>query len=209
MSHLRIVIVALIVTTGAIASHAGTLSLSIGGAVTELDIAHCRTDSYPSGQLVIEAEVTAVGSFRGEPAALFLTAVSGAVSGKFDLYLIDLSPELRTMPPMEAQNKILMDRTALHSQRTGEIMADYTQEKLEAVPPDQIMAKMDEQMARMDALEAEMKALQPPYARSFGVITVDGSTISFAGDDTRVIKGEEEEAFVDLGSEARATARCD
>lgn len=212
MSNLRIVIVALLLAGGALSAQADTLSLSMGGGVTDFEITHCRTDTYQSGQVVVAAEVTAVGSFRGRPAALFLSKASasgGAENDDFDLYLMELPPELRTMPPLEARNKILMDRTALYSQRTAEIMADYTVEKLESVPPDQIRAKMDEQTARMEALEAEMKALQPPKARSFGVITIDGSTISFESHDTRVIEGEQEPAFADLGSEVLVTAQCE
>jgi len=174
MQHLRIVIAALLLTGGASSSSAEMLELVVGREVTELEISHCRTDSYQSGQLLIE-----------------------------------LSPELRTMMPLTAKTAILADHANRYSRRLAEISADFTHEKLANLQPAEMVAKMDEQAARTEALEVEMDALHPPYARSFGVATVDGSTIAFEGNDTRVIKGEQVEAFADLGGDVRVTARCE
>lgn len=207
MLNLRIVVAVLLLTCATQGSHAQTLSFSIEGEVAELEITHCRTASYQSGQLVIEAEVTAAGTFRGQPAALLLAKSTGAKFNAIDLYLTELSPELRTMPPLEAKNKIEMDHATLYGQREAEINADF-QDKLSKLPPEEMPALGDELAERRQALEAEMDALLPT-ARVFGVITVDGTTIGFEGNhQTSLSRSEQEEAFADLENEVRVVAQC-
>jgi len=201
MSYLRIFAVVLLLASGVSASQADSLTLSVGGQVSEFEITRCRTDPYESGQLVVEAEVTAVGTLVGQPAALFLTKShhnSQAGTREFNdfhIYITELAPELRTMPPSEALQKIIGDFAMIESQRQAEIMADYTIEKLEGLPLDQAMAKGDEMSQRLSDLRTEMDVLRPPYAKSWGVATVEGSKIGFEGDDLSQTGGEPHEAL--------------
>ena len=47
------------------------------------------------------------------------------------------------------------------------------------------------------------------HTRSFGAIVVSGSTIEFRGTDTRVIRGDQVNAFANIaGALVRVTAEC-
>ena len=73
MAAARLLAIGLILTGGIAASRPGvmpgTLTLSVGGESTEFEITYCRTEAYKALGTTIEAEATAVGSFRGQPAA--------------------------------------------------------------------------------------------------------------------------------------------
>lgn len=204
----KIVVTSLLLMAPVAGAWAESSSLALAGEVLEPEITHCRTDTYSSGQLVIEAEVTAVGQFKGYPVALLMAKVAGAQPQPLDLYLTELSPELRATAPLTAKNRIVMEHSEMWKRRGAELAAEIAPEKLEQLSPAEMRAKMDEYATKNEALEAEMKALQAPRLRIFGQASVDGSTIEFYGSDVRVIEGEQHEAFADLGSEVRLTVRC-
>lgn len=213
MNNRKIPIAALLLGFAGLSSQASTLSFSVSGKVTELEITHCRTDSYKSGQLLVEAELTAVGTFRGRPATLLMANVSGAASDHLDLYLIELAPELRTASPLDATNRITMDHSSQLGQREAEASAGFDPEALAKLPPEEMAVEMEAAMKAQrearDAAKAEMDA-QFAKVRSFGDIKVDGSAIEFEGSDTRVIRGENEEAFAGIaGQELRVSAKCE
>jgi len=192
--------------------HNGSLSLSVGGEVTELEVTHCRTDAYEAGaqpgMLRVLAEVTAVGTFRGRPAALFMAKSVDAQFENIDLYLTELSPELQVMPPLEAYNRMMADHREIWNQRSAEIQADYPLEELEDLPMEEMMAKMNEMSERIVANDEEMGALLP-YARVFGAITVDGSTIRFAGNHQISINPSEAGVlFSGVDGDVAVTADC-
>jgi len=207
-------VVALILAGGAAVSQADSLTLSVGGQVSEFEITHCRTDTYQSGQLMVDAEITAVGTLGGQPAALFLTKSHHASAARtqgfsdFEIYMTELSPELRNMPPLAARHKITEDLGILASQRTKEIMADYTKEKMDGLPMDQAMAKADEMSRRLEDLSAEMKALQVPYAQSWGVASLEDSKIGFEGDDLSQDTSREPHESLALSGPVRVSAEC-
>ena len=213
MSEWRIAIILLLSTGFAVGSPAGTLSLSVGGEVTELEITHCRTDTYQSGQLQIEAELTAVGSFHGRPATLLMSKVSGGNADHFDLYLIELAPELRTVSPLAAQGQLSNDLSMELGRRHSEIPPGPDPEELAKLPPEEMLAKMnaamEEQQKLIDAADAETYA-KFAWTRGFGVITVNGSTIGFEGNDTRVIHGKQEKEFANIaGAAVTGKAQCE
>ncbi|MGB5296939.1 MAG: hypothetical protein WBP34_18505 [Thermoanaerobaculia bacterium] len=213
MNNRKIPIAALLLGFAGLSSQASTLSFSVSGEVTELEITHCRTDSYKSGQLLVEAELTAVGTFRGRPATLLMAKGSGSTSDYLDLHLIEIAPELRTASPLDASNRITMDQVNQLRQREAEASAELDLEALEKLPPEEMAVEMEAafkaQREGMDAAEAEIDA-QFAKVRSFGDIKVDGSAIAFEGSDTRVIRGENEEAFASIaGQELRVSAKCE
>ena len=210
MPYLQVLLVAFLLTTGQ-APPAGTLSFSLAGEVTELEITHCRTDAHAADGVVIVAEVTAVGSFRGEPAALFMWKIEEGTAYDEDhvtLYLTELSPERRTMPPRQAEQAISDDYETYSLEGNAEIMADYAPEKMGGLSADERMAKIQEMMERSDRLQEELKVRTVAYAEGYGTITIDGSTIRFEGGDMRQGNGDPAEAFADLGGPTRVTAEC-
>jgi len=207
-------VVALILAGGAAVCQADSLTLSVGGQVSEFEITHCRTDTYQSRQLLVDAEITAVGALGGQPAVLFLTKshhTSGAGTQEFsdfDVFMTELSPELRNMPTLAARAKITEDHGILASQRTKEIMADYTKEKMDGLPMDQAMAKGDEMSQRLADLSAEIKALQVPSAESWGVATLEGSKIGFEGDDLSQDSSQKPHEALAPSGPVRVSAEC-
>lgn len=212
MLYLKTAIVFLVLTTVSLGSHAGTVSLSVGGEVTELEVTHCRTDTYQSGQAQVEAELTAVGTFRGRQATLLMSKVSGANFENIDLHLIELSPELRTVSSLAAANQITMDYSSELGRREREATMLPDAEDLANLEPEEAMARMnaaiDALTGGLDAVKAEMDA-EFAHTRSFGAITVSGSTIEFDGSDTRVIRGHQVEALANVaGAPVRVMAEC-
>jgi hypothetical protein len=212
MSCLKAAIMLLALATVSLGSRAGTVSLSVGGEVTEFAVTHCRTDTHLSGQLQVEAELTAVGTFRGRPATLLLSKVSNANSENIDLHLIELAPELRTLSSLTASGQITMDYSSELGRREREINTMPDPEELANLPPEEAMARMnaaiDAQVDGLDAIRAQMDA-EFAHTRSFGAILVSGSTIEFEGSDTRVIRGDQVEAFANVaGAPVRVTAEC-
>ena len=212
MFYLKTAIMLLLLTTVSLGSHAGTVSLSVGGEVTELEVTHCRTDTYQSGQVQVEAELTAVGTFRGRQATLLMSKVSDANFENIDLHLIELAPELHTVSSLAAANQITMDYSSELGRREREITTLPDAEELADLEPEEAMARMNAAIdaldGGLDAVKAEMDA-KFAHTRSFGAITVSGAAIEFQGRDTRVIRGDQVEAFATVaGAPVRVTAEC-
>lgn len=205
MQYLRIALATLLSTSLASDAAAETLNLDIGGETGQFEITYCQTDSRPSGQLVLEAEITAVGRFRGRPAVLLLAKVAGADPDPIDLYLVELPAAVRAAAPFTVLHHLQDAYQAEYSQRFAGINEEYSHERLEALPPDQMMVKFEELGAKTEALDKEMEALRHKI-RSFGTISVDGSRIGFEGSDTRVIRGKE--ALTGVSGTTRIEARC-
>lgn len=166
---------------------AQTLTLTVGGEATEFTVTHCRAEPYEAGNqpgsLRIEAEVTATGVFRGRPAALFLAKVTDAQADKIDLYLTELSPEVLAMPPYAAYAQLTEDHTAEWGRRGGELQREFEENLSQEGLTTEQMTKIGDEFGKKNAALDEEMAMALPYARLFGAITVDGTTISFVGSD--------------------------
>lgn len=212
MSYPKTAIKLLALAAASMGSRAETVSLAVGGEVTELEVTHCRTDTYMSGQQQVEAELTAVGSFRGRQATLLMWKLTDAPAENIDLHLIELAPELQTVSPLVAASQIMTDYTSELGRREQAISTLPTPEELATLDPQEALARMtaaaDALSGGLDAVKAEIDA-EFAHVRSFGVIMVSGSTIDFEGSDTRVIRGDQVEALANVaGAPVRATADC-
>lgn len=203
--------IGLVIATGATGAVAAagpdSLTLSVGGEVTEFEITHCRTDPYTSEGATTEAEFTSVGTFRGQPAALLVRKVTGDLDG-IELYLTELSPERRAMPPRAVMLAIAAEFEEANLAGTAAIMEDYSPEKMKDVSPEERIAKTKEMMARLDELEDELAPLRVPIATSNGSMTIDGSRISFEGREFVHVGGEPADAFADLSGAVRVEGEC-
>lgn len=208
---LALAVTALVVGSSDVAGQ-NTLTLSIGGEVTAFQITYCGTETRDAGTtpgaLVIEGEVTATGSFRGRPTALFMAKASGAEFENIDLYLTDLSAELSAKPPLTAQGTVMRDHADRWGKRGMEIQAEYSRDKLEELPMDEMMAKMEEMGERMEE-NAEEGAEALPWARVFGSIAVDGTTLRFEGNGQTSLNPRDDIAqFAGLSGEVTVVADC-
>lgn len=211
MAAARLLAIGLILTGGIAASRPGvmpgTLTLSVAGESTEFEVTYCRTEPYKALGTTIEAEATSVGSFRGQPAALFVRKVS-AEPAYIQLWLTELSAERQAMSPYDVTESFGEEYGEANMGGTAAIMEDYSPEKMKDLSPEERIAKTQEMMARLDELNEELDALVVSYAKTDGTITVDGSSISFDGDNLRQVNGEPNEAFADLSGAVRVTGEC-
>lgn len=198
---------------------AGTLSLSIGEEVTEFQVTHCRTDRYEAGAtpgtLVVLAELTAVGTFRGRPATVFMAKSEGAQFENLDLYLTELSAEERTMPTLEALNTIRANHTKTWGAKEAELNGAFQRSLEEGdLNFDEMSALSDALSEQLDAVRAEAD-LALPWARLFGEITVDGAAIRFEGSGQTSVHPRDDSLnplvpeLRGLGNGDRAVARCE
>lgn len=192
----------------------GTVILTVAGQQTVFEATYCNTGSRASGQIVLEAEVTAVGTFRGKPAVLLLHKVanreqaSGQRPDHFDLLLTELAPEVSALSPLQAQNKIQQDHAAHWGARGAAIQAEYPIEAMEGLPAEEVAAKFDEMGARIRANDEAMKAALP-WGRVFGTSTVQGNEIRFVGSgQTGNDAASGLPVFSGLDGDASITAQC-
>ena len=188
--------------------------LSVGGVDTELTVTHCRTEAYEAGAspglLRIEAEITARGTFRGRPAALFLAKATNADFENIDLYLTELSAEEQAMPPLPASTHVRNAHGLEWGQREVALTQEYNfEEMVEAgLEMEEIFAKQDELSQRIRELRREGE-LALPWARVFGAITLDGTSIEFVGGhQTSLNPNEGVPAFDGLEGDVRLVAEC-
>lgn len=194
------------------ATRAEVLTLTVGSEVNEFEVTHCRSDPYQTGNMVVEGEVTAVGTFRGQPAAVFMWLGNSDLAADpfsdFSVYLTELSTELQTLPPLEAKQRIADDYEALNLKGVNEIVAEYSHDKMANVPPDQIPAKIMEMQQKLDEHEKAVKEEWVSNFESEGVVAIDGSRFSFEGSDLMLRGGEPGEAFADVSGAVKAGVEC-
>jgi len=119
---------------------------------------------------------------------------------------------MRVVSPPVASSQITMNYTNELGRRQRDINALPDPEELANLDPQEVLARMnaaiDAQADRLEAVEADMDA-EFAHTRNFGAIAVSGSTIEFEGSDTRVIRGDQVEAFADVaGAPVRVVADC-
>jgi len=188
-------------------STAGSLTLSVGTETTEFAITHCRTDMYKAHGATTEVEYTAVGTFRGQPAALFVWKVTGDLDG-ISLYLTELSAEQQAMPPRDAMLAIHNAFAEANTAGTAAIMEDYSPDKMRDVSPEVRIAKTKEMMARLDELKDELAPLRVPSVDSNGSMVVEGSKVRFEGREFVQVGGDPADAFADLSGAVRVEGEC-
>lgn len=194
---------------GTAAERGATLRLTLGTETTDFEVTYCSVQPRESGQNHIEAELTAVGVFRGRPAALLLWKVTDAQFENIDLYLTELSADVRAMPPMQVFHRMTEDRQKAFTARRMSLETEF-QENL--ARPD---ATMEEMTAISDAYAEDSAELDRefgqalPWIRYFGPITVEGAEFRFQATGQKSINPDEGvPEFAGLPDDVRVVAVC-
>jgi len=192
------------------ASSVNVLTLQMGKEKHAFQAGLCSTKEYRTGNLMVQFEATATGTFRGRPAIILLSKSHPVESKRMfqdmDLLLGELTPEHRMLSPLKVaeqlRNKVEMfsrketaaiqekyqTKIATWQKRFDNEVADLKKKHGKHVPPDKmgkLMAPfnllMDAQGKEMDKVQEQVKAMRYPKGRSFGRITVKGQEVHFGG----------------------------
>lgn len=168
-------------------SSVNNLTLQLGGETFEFDAGHCSTAEYRTGNLMVEFDATATGTFRGRPAIILLSKSHAVVEygGEYfqnlDLFLGELSAEQRSLPPREVERQIQQIGQEYSNKEMAAIQQKY-KEMFKSVPPEKIGEVIEAQGKEMDGVTEKVKAMRYPTATShYGAITVNGRDIHYRG----------------------------
>ena len=160
------------------------LTLQIGQETNPFQTGYCSTKEYRTGNLIVEFEATATGTFRGRPAIILLSKSHAAkeYGGEYfqnmDLLLGELTPEQRILSSLKVAEQLRNEvqefsnkEMAAIQKKFKEKMAAY-QKQFDAempslkkkygpnVPQDKMAELMDPMNKLMDTQSKEMDKVQ-------------------------------------------------
>lgn len=163
------------------------LTLALGDESFTFEAGHCSTTEYRTGNLMVEFDATASGTFRGRPAIILLSKSHAVVEygGEYfqnlDLFLGELSADQRSQPPREVERQIQQIGQEYSNKEMAAIQKKY-KEMANSVPPEKIGEVIEAQSKEMDRVTEKVKAMGYPTATShYGAITVNGRDIHYRG----------------------------
>ncbi len=188
------------------------LTLRLGEESYPFDAGYCSTEVQNAGNLVVEADVTATGEFRGRPAIIFLSKSHPTGSDRqfthMELLLGQLSSDQRILPSRNVQ-KQLGERVEVYQQEAmAAVQKKYPPEIFKSVPPEKLPEILEAQVREMDAVQAQADTMQFPSARSHGTITIQEQSIVFRGPKFHTNDAQEAEEFQELLAEPELTVTC-
>ena len=160
------------------------LTLQTGQETHTFQAEYCSTNEYRDGNLIVEFEATATGTFRGRPAIILLSKSHAAkeYGGEYfqnmDLLLGELTPEQRTLSPRKVAEQ-LRDKVNSFTNREMAAVQKKYEKKIAAfqkkfdnempalkkkyganVPQDKVEELMDPFNKMSNAQSAEMNKVQ-------------------------------------------------
>ena len=167
------------------ASSVNVLTLQMGKEIHTFEAGLCSTEEYRTGNLMVQFEATATGTFRGRPAIILMSKSypHGSVAAKqtfqdMDLLLGQLTPEQRMLPPLKVMEQLNKKVETFSSTETAAVQKKY-QKKIatwqkqfdvempalkkqygKAIPPEKMSALMAPFNQLMDAQGKEMDKVQ-------------------------------------------------
>jgi len=160
------------------------LTLQTGQQTHTFQAGFCSTNEYRDGNLIVEFEATATGTFRGRPAIVLLSKSHAAkeYGGEYfqnmDLLLGELTPEQRTLSPRKVAEQ-LRDKVGSFTNREMAAIQKKYEKKIAAfqkkfdeempalkkkygtnVPQDKVAELMDPFNEMSNAQSAEMDKVQ-------------------------------------------------
>lgn len=196
---------------------ANTLTLYLGGETYEFEAGRCSLKEYRTGNLMVDFEATATGTFRGRPAILLLTkshgvGPEGGSAGSFhdfDLLLGELSAEQRGLSPFEVKQQLTGVVEAYQSKQMLAHQKKYSKESWNSVPPEKLNELMEASNREMTVYMEKADAMRYPEAASRGgVVTVDGQAILFRGPALSTSDASRAPEFTDLSAPPEAFVTC-
>lgn len=193
----------------------GQLIVHLGDQRLAFELGRCLTEPYRTGNLIVEAEVTATGTFNGEPVAIFMQRSHPApeMGGNqlfqhLDLWLVELSDEQKNQSQFEIDAAIQKEFSEWYG---AELQAVQERYKIEdSMPADEKFAAMEQQMQASDALQDEADLRQVAKLRSHGSVVVEGGgQIRHTSDRAlRYVNSPVPAPFAGLNHEVSAVAAC-
>jgi len=194
------------------------LTLHLGDETHLFEAGHCTTEKYRTGNLMVDFEATATGTFRGRPAIVLLTkshgvGLEGRHAGYFyelDLLLGELSAEQRKLSPLKVQ-KQLNDVVENYNQKEyAALQKKYSKEMYDNLPPEKLIETMNSSQAEYSRVAEKAKAMHYPKAGSQGgMITINGRDVLFRGPAMSTNDSNRTPEFQDLSSIPEIWVTCD
>ena len=194
------------------------LTLHLGDETHLFEAGHCTTEKYRTGNLMVDFEATATGTFRGRPAIVLLTkshgvGLEGGSAGYFyelDLLLGELSAEQRKLSPLKVQ-KQLDDVVGNYNQKEyTAIQKKYSKEMYDNLPPEKLLETMNPSQEEYSRVAEKAKAMRYPRAGSQGgMITINGQDVFFRGPAMSTNDADRAPEFQDLSSIPEIWVTCD
>ncbi len=204
------------------------LTLSLGKEIYTFQIGYCSTEAYRTGNLMVEFDVTAMGTFRGSPAILFLSkshpvGSQGRDFEELELLLGELTAEQRTLPPLKVKQELDEKVNAFSREANAAIQKKYDKERAviqekygKDVPPDKAVEateaylKMgDAQGKEMDKVREQVKAMRFPEAKNNGTFTINGKEVLYKGPRLRILHGKDVPQFKNLEGIPEVLLTCE
>lgn len=194
------------------------LTLLLGDETHLFEAGHCTTEAYRTGNLMVDFEATATGTFRGRPAIVLLTkshgvGLEGRSAGYFhelDLLLGELSAEQRRLSPFEVKKQL---DNVVETYRQKEHTAHqkkYNKEMFDALPQEELIEAMNTSQEEYSRLMKKAETMRYPEAESQGgMITIDGQDILFRGPVMSTNDANRAPEFQDLSSTPEIWVTCD
>ena len=213
------------------------LTLQMGKETDTFQAGRCSTKEYRTGNLTVQFEATATGTFRGRPAIVLLSKSHPVKSKRtfqnMDLFLGELTLEQRTLSPLKvaeqlnkkveifankenvAIQKKYQEKIVAFQEKFDKEMAALKKKHGQNVPPakmgelmDPFNQLMDAQGKEMDKVQEEVKAMRYPKGRSFGAITVKGQEVHFGGSKLSTQDTQLAPEFKDLPEKTELWVTC-
>ncbi len=193
------------------------LTLYLGDETHFFEAEHCTTEAYRTGNLMVDFETTATGTFRGRPAIVLLTkshgvGLEGGSAGYFhelDLLLGELSAEQRRLSPFKVQKQL---NVVLETYRQKEHVAHqekYSKKMYDSLPPEKLVETMNTSQEEYSRIMAKAEAMRYPEAESQGgMITINGQDVFFRGPAMSTNDANRAPEFQDLSSIPEIWVTC-
>ena len=203
------------------------LTLQLGAESHPFQIGYCSTKEYRTGNLMVEFDATASGTFRGRPAVVLLSKSHpvGGQSGRFEemtLLLGKLTKEQRVRPPWKINHELDEVVSVFSKKAHQTIKEEYDREMAviqeqygKDIPPEKMSEAMDAMNKandaygkKMDTIQDQVKARRFPEARSHGKVTLNGKEGLFRGPKFRVLHGKNVAEFKNLQGSPEVRLNC-
>ena len=218
-------------------SSLNALTLHVGKEAHTFQAGHCSTKEYRTGNLIVQFEATATGTFRGRPAIVLLSKSHPVeltqTFQNMDLLLGELTPEQRILSPLIVAEQLRNKMGTFESKGIAAVQKKY-EEKIAAwqkhfekempalkkkygqnVPQDKVEELMEPfnnlmeaQSTEMNEVQEQVKAMRYPAARSFGAITLKGQEVHFGGSKLRPQDAGRAPEFQDLPEKTELWVTC-
>jgi hypothetical protein len=195
-------------------SSVNVLTLNMGKETNTFQTGYCSKEEYRTGNLIVEFEAMATGSFRGRPAIIFLSKSHAAAEygGEYfhnlDLFLGELSAEQHNLPPRQVRQQIKNVGQDYNIQEQTAILKKY-EEMLKSAPPEKKGELFEAQNEETKRLNEKVEAMRYPEASSRGgAVTVNGQNVHYRGPKMNTQDAARAAEFQDFSAEPEIWVTC-